>query len=413
MGGRLLFGAWVVVAAIFAFGLAWLLTGNEPVPSAGDSAPPAVTASIVDGSAVIAPIAPEAESPGSDTAGETPPPEKNDQTADTKPAEQPEKAPPESKPEPEKPAEAPDASTALTPEEKPTVEDNPQLAAVPDDNEADTDTSVAPTVAQPAFDPPVFPERAPRATPTVTSPRPGPLSSGLKSVDVALLESGPHGPLPIITTDGRRAWREYARPYAAAGSKPAIAIVISSLGLSRAATRAAIQQLPGPVTLSFAPYANRLDQWVNLARLAGHEVLIDLPMEPVGFPRNDPGPKALLTDLETRENLDRLSWVLSRTAGYVGVINHMGSRFTQSEEHLRPVLSALRNRGLMFVDSRSAPGSIAAGLASDLQLPRAFNDRFIDAEASRPAIDARLAELEDIATRRGIAVGVGFPFPVT
>jgi polysaccharide deacetylase 2 family uncharacterized protein YibQ len=97
----------------------------------------------------------------------------------------------------------------------------------------------------------------------------------------------------------------------------------------------------------------------------------------------------------------------------VGVTNYMGSRFTTSPEHLRPVLSVLRDRGLMFLDSRSSGNSVAGKMAGEIGLPRALNNRFLDAVASRRDIDTRLAELERIAEATGFAVGIGFPFPVT
>ena len=136
-------------------------------------------------------------------------------------------------------------------------------------------------------------------------------------------------------------------------------------------------------------------------------------MEPIDYPKNDPGPKALFTHLAQEENLERLHWVLGRSVGYVGVANFMGSRFTTSPDVLRPVLAELRDRGLMFLDSRAAARSLATTMASEIGLPRAVNDRFIDVKASRTAIDRRLRELEQIATRDGAAVGLGYPYPVT
>jgi polysaccharide deacetylase 2 family uncharacterized protein YibQ len=205
----------------------------------------------------------------------------------------------------------------------------------------------------------------------------------------------------------------YARPFDTNDLRPRIGIIMHKLGLSGAATEAAIQRLPGAVSLAFAPYAKGLKEWIALARTAGHEVLLDLPMEPVNFPANDPGPHTLLTSLSPGQNMARLHWLLGRVTGYVGVVNLMGSRFTTSAIHVQPVLEELRKRGLLFVDSRSSLRSVAARTASKVNLPRAINNRFIDAEASRIAIDKRLAELERIARVSGFAIGIGSPFPVT
>ena len=231
--------------------------------------------------------------------------------------------------------------------------------------------------------------------------------------DPALIERTGVGPLPRVSPDGRKPWRVYARPFDTGDRRPRIAVIVTNLGLSGAATEAAIQRLPGAVTLAFAPYAKELEAWITLARTAGHEVLLGLPMEPVDVPVRNLGPHTLLTSLDNAQNRARLHWMLGRVAGYVGVVNQMGSRFTASPLHVRPVLWELKERGLLFVDSRSSLRSVAARMATELGLPRVINNRFIDAEASRNAIDGRLAELERIARRSGYAVGIGQPFPVT
>ncbi|MDA1133258.1 MAG: divergent polysaccharide deacetylase family protein, partial [Proteobacteria bacterium] len=233
------------------------------------------------------------------------------------------------------------------------------------------------------------------------------------SPDPALVVDGPNGPLPIIGEDGRQPWIVYARPFELPADTPRIAIVIGGLGLSRAGTQAAIQQLPGVVTLAFAPYAPDLGDWIAEARAAGHEVMLQLPMEPEGYPANDPGPHTLLTQVAAEDNLARLDWLLSRFTGYVGVTNYMGARFTVSPDDLRPVLEDLQMRGLLFFDSRENPDSVAAVVAAELEMPRVVNNRFLDTVASRISIDARLLELERIAEATGAAVGIGYPYPVT
>jgi uncharacterized protein len=228
-----------------------------------------------------------------------------------------------------------------------------------------------------------------------------------------LVQTSGLGPLPMIGVDGRQPWRTYARPFDRSNKKPRIAIVVTGLGLSSAATNIAIQSLPGGVTLAFAPYASRLHEWIRLARSAGHEVLLNIPMEPVNYPEYDPGPQTLLTSLPPEENVERLLWTLSRATGYVGVAEFMGSRFTTSRIHLRPILKMLKKRGLMFLDSKSASRSLAQVLADDIGIPFAANNRFIDEKASRHAIDRQLKTLESNAKKKNRAIGIGSPYPVT
>ena len=229
-----------------------------------------------------------------------------------------------------------------------------------------------------------------------------------------LVADGPEGPLPVIAPDGRMAWQVYARPFDLTDPKiPKIAVIIGGLGLGQVATEAAIQQLPGAVTLAFVPYARNLEGWIAQARAAGHEVLLELPMEPFDYPNNDPGPHTLLTTLDSDENLTRLDWLLSRFTGYVGVTNFMGAKFTASAASMEPILAELNDRGLLYLDSKATRNSVAGDITAELEMPSVVSNKFIDRVASRVAIDARLFELERIAKSSGSAVGIGFPYPVT
>ncbi|MDA0787223.1 MAG: divergent polysaccharide deacetylase family protein, partial [Proteobacteria bacterium] len=300
----------------------------------------------------------------------------------------------------------------------------PPLVAAPEPTpvtEPVSETAVEPVVAPPAPAPTAGPEQqaaVPSAPQLPQLPKVPPLAQtgrGLPPApDPALIEQSSFGPLPRIGANGREPWQAYARPVASGDDRPRIAIILSGLGLSSAATEAAIQGLPGEVTLAFQPFADNIQQWIRLARAAGHEVLLNLPMEPVDFPANDPGPRALFVTLSPDENEERLRWALSQVTGYVGVVNHMGSRFTTSREATQPILAEIKARGLLYVDARSSARSIATVMASQMQVPRAINDRFLDSrEVSRVTIDARLIELERIAKDAGVSIAIGQAFPVT
>ncbi len=231
--------------------------------------------------------------------------------------------------------------------------------------------------------------------------------------DPELTKNSDFGLLPVVGPTGRQPWRIYARPFDDPLDRPRIAIIISEMGMSTSATRSAIQNLQGSVSLSFNPYARDLQNWIGQARAAGHEVLLQLPMEPFGYPKNDPGPHSLLTSLTDRENLNRLDWMLGRFTGYSGVTNQMGSKFTAKADYIRPVLEVIKSRGLLFVDGRTSAKSVAGQLAAKIDMPVAINNRFLDHKADRGTIDARLKDLERIARYTGTAVGIGYPYPVT
>lgn len=230
--------------------------------------------------------------------------------------------------------------------------------------------------------------------------------------DPALVEPGPHGNLPAIGRDGRAPWKVYAAPFDKSDKRPRIALIVAGLGLDKAATEAAITGLPGAVTLAFSPHADGLADWIARARKAGHEVLLDMPMEPADFPQVDPGPRALLTSLPPEKNIDRLRWALARGSGYVGIMGTMGSKFLSSTEGMRPVLAELRGRGLMFLDNQSAARSTVRTLAGS-GLVWASGTAVVDQPASRRSIDERLDDLERTAKEKGGAVGFASPLPVT
>jgi hypothetical protein len=183
-------------------------------------------------------------------------------------------------------------------------------------------------------------------------------------------------------------------------------VVVGGLGLNAVTTRAAIERLPAEVTLSFVPYAEGLQGWIDLARAQGHEVMIEMPMEPTGYPSNDPGPYTLLASADAADVTAKMNWLLSRATGYFAVTNYLGDRFMTSDEGMNTFMSMLRARGVAFIDDGSMsrkPGAWA----------RASANRVIDEEQSPAAIVGQLNALEALAKARGQAMGTGFSYPVT
>lgn len=236
--------------------------------------------------------------------------------------------------------------------------------------------------------------------------------------DEALVEESRYGPLPKIADDGRRSSEVYARPAGMAarpeqGEPARIAILIKGLGLSREVTEAAIGELPEPVTLAFGPYGRNLQGWVRQAREAGHEVMLQIPLEPYDYPDNDPGPQTLLTGLTSEENHKRLLWLLARFTGYVGITNHMGAKFVAAQDAFLPVLEEVQSRGLIYVDDGTSARSTAGEIARELGLGFSVAQARIDADKSRDGVEQALRELENIALENGLAIGVGTSIPLT
>lgn len=230
--------------------------------------------------------------------------------------------------------------------------------------------------------------------------------------DPGLVEDFGQGSLPRIGEDGRQPWQVYARPFNTADKRPRVAIVITDLGLSRLATDTAINRLPPNVTLAFDTQSPVAGAWCARARQAGHETILMLPMEPFDYPRSDPGPNTLLSNLPNSDNIQRLQVALSQASGYIGITTLSGSRFTTDPAKITPILEALHKRGLMVFDARVAPHSAIADLAHEAHVPAAVNTLKLDQNLSPQAIDDALTQLEQTARLSGQAVAMAPPLPV-
>jgi polysaccharide deacetylase 2 family uncharacterized protein YibQ len=233
-----------------------------------------------------------------------------------------------------------------------------------------------------------------------------------------LVEESQYGPLPKVATDGRRPIDVYARPSkyaekAAPGEKPRIAVLINGMGLSDGVTAEAIKGLPAPISVAYGAYGRNLQDWVERARGAGHEVLLQVPLEPLDYPTNDPGPHTLLTSLPPEENMKRLQWLMSRFTGYVGVTNQMGAKFETTQASLTPMLEEIKARGLLFVDDGTVKDSAGSQVAGTIGLDYAAADVQIDAVPSPDDINKALARLEAVAKEKGSAIGVASAKPGT
>lgn len=228
-----------------------------------------------------------------------------------------------------------------------------------------------------------------------------------------LREESMEGVLPKVASDGRKPWQVYAKPYSKQDDRPRVAIVIAGLGLSAAASDAAIRLLPGSVTLAFSPYAQGLKDWAGKARQAGHEVLIMAPLEPDSFPADDPGPQGLTTKAKVEKNQLRMKHLLSRMPDYVGVMTVMGSRFNASREHMAVFLAELKRRGLMVVQGADNADSLGPGMAKEMGLPYVSVDTVLDKTPVRHAVDAQLAKLEGVLGKQKTALAVAEAYPAS
>lgn len=256
-----------------------------------------------------------------------------------------------------------------------------------------------PSVALAVLEGPVAVIEAPPASPPTPRGVPETLA---RHIDPGLVEFTAAGALPRIGPDGRTPMREYARPFDRRDSRPRVALILGGIGLRAGLSEEAIRSLPPQIALAFTPYAPDPAALLAQARDRGFETLLALPMEPTGFPMNDPGHRALLTGLSAGENAQRLEWLLARYPGHVGAVGALtamrGERFAALAEPFAQLQLALSARGLMYFDARpGAPNPQRAwGLAVDV---------VVDEPHTRGEMDQRLGQIERLARERGGALG--------
>jgi polysaccharide deacetylase 2 family uncharacterized protein YibQ len=280
------------------------------------------------------------------------------------------------------------------------------VAAVPV-NEVPSSAPATPVAAEVAKREPAKaePQKASTSAPSAAVPR---STASNKPVQLAAAPMAPPSfARPVVGETTGHAWRARAVPPPANAKPPYVALLIDDAGLDRKGTQRAIA-LRGPVTLSFMSYASELSEQSAAARAAGHEVMLHLPMEPLDTKRNNPGPNALYVSLDPAELQRRLVWHLDRFSDYVGVNNHMGSRFTADAARMANVLDEINRRQVFWLDSLSGPNSAGPALARKRGLDAAERDLFLDDDRS-PGIAHELAAMERIARSRGDVIAIGHP----
>lgn len=272
-------------------------------------------------------------------------------------------------------------------------------------------SSSAPTAASAGAATPPGPGAALVAPVLAGRDTPGPIADPDPELLEPLRKEAEHN-LPRIASDGRTAMRVYAAGFDHSSRRPRVSVLLAGIGMNNAESDAAIRVLPGAVSLAISPYAvasqPNLPKLLATARTLGHEYLIALPLEPAGFPLNDPGPAALLTSASPTANLANLEWDLSRIDGFVGVTGVVGTmrgeRLAAMTDQMDEVLVELAGRGLLYIDPRVGMGPIAKAWGRHVDM--VIDDAADQAAADRAEIDRRLAALEQQARDNGSALGL-------
>jgi len=207
-------------------------------------------------------------------------------------------------------------------------------------------------------------------------------------------------------------WMQNAIDFKVPKGKPMVAIVIDDMGVDRKRSKRMWENVPGPLTLSFMTYANDLLDQTKAAHAKGHELMLHMSMEPSN-PTIDAGPNVLLAAMGDAEIQKIVTWGLDRFSGFVGVNNHMGSLFTENVHGMKVVLNLLKQRGLLFLDSRTSPRSMAGKIARKMSMPVLERNVFLDNDNEIDKVLKQLNEVERLARNHGVAIAIGHPREAT
>ncbi|MEZ5690988.1 MAG: divergent polysaccharide deacetylase family protein [Rickettsiales bacterium] len=220
------------------------------------------------------------------------------------------------------------------------------------------------------------------------------------------------GKIPKISSDGKKPWQYYAKNMKIDSSKPMIAIIVSGLGQYKYSLDHALR-LPENINLSFSPYSPNIDVLLSMARTSGHEVMLDLPMESIDYPASDPGPLGLLVSKDQQENEIKIKKIMAKNSSYVGFVTPKNEIFLENIDLAKSLIKILSMRGLMMiVGKKPAKQSIEELIEVD-STSNAIIDTVIDEELSESSINAKLLLLEQMAAKKGYAIGLIDSYPIS
>ena len=143
------------------------------------------------------------------------------------------------------------------------------------------------------------------------------------------------------------------------------------------------------------------------ARAGGHELVLQVPMEPEKYPAVSPGPGTLLVTMSAGRIQKELHGALDEAGDVVAVANLMGSLATQDEAFMTAFFRELRRANVTFLHVQPVPRAVCRPLASRLGTAYDEPDATLDAESrmAKPAALSRAwKEALARAERRGHAI---------
>ena len=235
----------------------------------------------------------------------------------------------------------------------------------------------------------------------------------LPSAPVAKLEiTGPFGRMPVRASDGSTAFAAYSRPFEDT-DKQNLSLVVGGLGIDPDVTRRAIEELPPEITLAFAAHASGLQDYITSARAAGHEVVLEIPLEGARTNVGEPGADRTLRIGQTESNARHIDFLLSRGTGYFAVMPYNGELFLASPNDAKALSERLHTAGLGLLTDGESTADGLSGIASEADLPFRDGSLLIDVVPMPSTVAQNLEDLRARALAGNAPIGFGFAYPQT
>jgi polysaccharide deacetylase 2 family uncharacterized protein YibQ len=141
--------------------------------------------------------------------------------------------------------------------------------------------------------------------------------------------------------------------------------------------------------------------------------MIHIPMQSKGWPERRMESNGLLVAMSETEITGRLEEFMNALPEAVGANNHTGSEFCEREDKMRPLLTALKGRGLFFIDSVTSPDTVGIRLAQELGIKSGRRHVFLDNNQNEAYIRGQLRQAVRLARKTGGAIVICHPHPTT
>ncbi len=179
------------------------------------------------------------------------------------------------------------------------------------------------------------------------------------------------------------------------GGNKHIAIVVDDFGQIGGDLLRGFLDLPPEITFAIFSGMTNSVHTMDMAYQQGRETLVHVPMEPIGYPRVNPGENPILIQMSASEVEKCLEQHLKDMRHCIGINNHMGSLATSDSDIMGYVVEVLKKKGLIFLDSRTTNVSVAYQVAQKAHLTTYQNDVFLDSpDISQSTLETKIARVK-------------------